>query len=280
MRNKLIILFAFVLVFSVFPQAVSADLIMPGTKSISWCYKISNIDNYPDYVFFLHGYPLAEGVPLKQGECINFYKFASPHIYAIKNNDLMGMDLELKLAEIRSKIEQEELNGAMEIKGQELISKIKAGTILLTLEEIKEVYLISTSLEEFYQKDYLIREYALLKIRDDEFMNFFGGNLVKSNLQISAFGLVQENDPLQKAVIILNIASLTENNLNIQKSKVTYTYTDGTSEEKVFQSQEIMPKPSKTAILPWWFAKFWYVILPIVAIILIGIILLLRRLKK
>jgi len=36
MRNKLIILFAFVLVFSVFPQAVSADLIILGTKSVNW----------------------------------------------------------------------------------------------------------------------------------------------------------------------------------------------------------------------------------------------------
>ena len=208
MTNKLIILIAFVLVFSVFPQAVSADLIIPGTKSVNWCYEISNINDYSDYVFVSNEERVTGHKVINQGDCFGFYKNGLTSIYSIP----------------KSEFNVSELN----------------------------------------------RE-------------FFEGNnpkLIKSNIQLNAFGSVQENDPLQKVVITLDIQSLSENNFNIQKSKVTYTYTDGTTEEKVFQSQEIMPEPSKTAILPWWFAKFWHIILPIVALVLIGIVLLIRRLKK
>ncbi len=208
MRNKLIILFAFVLVFSVFPQAVSADLIVPGTKSVNWCYEISNINDYPSYVFVSNADIMASPGVINQGDCFSFYKFSLTSIYAIPKTEFVKSELNRK---------------------------------------------------------------------------FFEGNnpkLIKSNIQLKAFGSVQKNDPLQKVVITLDIKSLSESNFDIQKSKVTYTYTDGTSEEKVFQSQKTMPKSSKTAILPWWFAKFWYIILPIVAIVLIGIILFVRRLKK
>lgn len=208
MRNKLIILFAFVLVFSVFPQAVQADLIIPGTKSVNWCYEISNINDYPDYVFVFNEERVTGHKVVNQGDCFGFYKIGLTSIYAIK----------------KTGFNESELN------------------------------------REFFEEN--------------------NPKLIKSNIQLNAFGSVEENDPLQKAVITLDIQSLSENNFNIQKSKVTYTYTDGTTEEKVFQSQEVMPEPSKTAILPWWFAKFWYIILPIVAIVLIGIIFLIRRLKK
>jgi len=218
MRNKLIILFAFVFVFSVFPQAVSADVIIPGEKSVSWCYEISNINDYSDYVFVFNPYLVGFGhggdldVVINKEDCFNFYRVAS--IYAIQ----------------KTEFNESELNS------------------------------------EFFKEN--------------------NPKLIKSDIDLFGFFPVQENDPLQKVVITLNILSLSENNFDIQKFKVTYTYTDGTSEEKVFQSQETMPEPSKTAILQMfslplsWFAIFWYVILPIVAILLISIILLLRRLKK
>ena len=208
MRNKLIILFAFVLVFSVFPQVVSADLMIPGTKSVNWCYEISNINDYTNYVFVFNEERVTGHEVINQGDCFSFYKIGLTSIYAIP----------------KTEFNESELN------------------------------------REFFEEN--------------------NPKLIKSNIQLNAFGSVQENDPLQKAVITLDVQSLSENSFDIQKSKVTYTYTDGTSEEKVFQSQGTMPEPSKTAILPWWFAKFWYVILQIVAIALIGIILLIRRLKK
>lgn len=199
---------SFLLIFFIFPQTVSADSIVLGTKSVDWCYEISNMNNYPDYVFICNEERVARHEIINQGDCFNFYKFGLPSIYAIK----------------KSKFNENELN------------------------------------EEFFEEN--------------------NPKLIKSDLQLDAFGPVQENDPLQKAVITLDILSLNKSNFDVQKSKVIYTYTDGTSEEKIFQSQNIMPKPSKTAVLPWWFTKFWYTILPIIAIILISIILLLKRLKR
>lgn len=208
MRNKLIILFAFVLILSVFPQSVSADSIISGTKSVNWCYEISNINDYPNYVFVFNEERVTGHEVINQGDCFSFYKIGLTSIYAIP----------------KAEFNENELNS------------------------------------KFFKKN--------------------NPKLIKSDIQLNAFGSVRENDPLQKAVITLDIQSLSESNFDIQKSKVAYTYIDGTSEEKVFQSQEIRPEPSKTAILPWWFAKFWYIILPIVSLVLIGIILLIRRLKK
>jgi hypothetical protein len=118
---------------------------------------------------------------------------------------------------------------------------------------------------------------------------FFEGNnpkLIKSDLQLEGFGAVQESDPLKEMVITLNIVSLNHDYLDIQKSKLTYIYSDGAKEEKYFPNQtqkviryDTVPERSRTPSSSFWFAKFWYVALPIVAIVIIGIVLL-RRLKR
>jgi hypothetical protein len=208
MKKGIILLFSMILVFSIFPQTVSADLIIPGTKSVNWCYEISNISDYPNYVFVFNEERVTGHGVIHQGDCFSFYKNGLTSIYAIP----------------KTEFNESELN------------------------------------RKFFEEN--------------------NPKLIKSNIHLNSFGSVKENDSLQKAVVTLDIQSLNKRNFDIQKSKVTYTYTGGTSEEKVFRSQEIMPKPSKTNILPWWFAKFWYLILPIAAIVLIGVILLIRRLKK
>lgn len=205
---RLNILSMFLLASFVFPQIVSADLIIPGRKYIPWCYEISNISAYPEYVFVFNERVVTGHQIINQGDCFNFYKMGITDIYAIKKTDF----------------NENELN------------------------------------EEFFKEN--------------------NPKLIKSDLQPRPFSPVQENDPLQKAVITLDITSLSKSSFSLQKSKVTYTYADGTSEEKAFQSQDVMPELSKAAVLPWWFAKFWYVALPVIAIALIGIILLARRLKK
>ena len=207
MKHKIIILISFILALSFFSQAVSADLIIPGTKEINWCYEISNIDDYPSYIFIYNEERVSGHGVINQEDCFNFYKIGLTKIYAIST------------------------------------------------EEFNETELNS----EFFKEN--------------------NPKLLESNIQLGAFGSVQENDPLEKAVISLEIQSLTENDFNIQKSKIIYTYNNGTTEEKIFESQEVTPEPSRTAILPWWFAKSWHIILPTAAIVLI-IILLTRRLKK
>ena len=112
--------------------------------------------------------------------------------------------------------------------------------------------------------------------------NYFKNNnkLLQSNLKLFNYPLPNSNDPLDKVVTILNIVELNENNFIIEKSKIIFTYKDGTSEEKTFVSQNITPEPSKKAILPGWFAEFWFVILPLLALAIIVLILLVRKFRK
>ncbi len=207
MTKKYILLISLI-IFALFIQIVAADLIITGTKQISWCYEIPNIGDYQNYIFVYNDQTLSQHGIINSDDCFSFYKYGLTSVYAIK----------------KTEFNQKELN------------------------------------QDFFSEN--------------------NSKLIKANLVLNAYGIVQENDPLQKAIITLKIISLNEDKLEIQKSKITYTYTDGTSEEKYFQTQEIIPKPSKTTILPWWFAKFWYVIIPLMAAMLIGIIIFLKRLKK
>ncbi len=213
MINKIIILLGFVSVL--LPSVVLADVIFPGPnlyKSVGYCFEISNIDDYPDYTFIAH--PLAVGTGhkiIKQGDCISFYKFSRPTVYAIKNTDF---------------------------------DKNSIGT--------------------GYENE----------------KNYFETNtkLIPSGIEISSIGYIDSNNPLKSAVDVFSIVSLTDNGLEIEKSKVIYTYTDGTTEEKAYL-HDTRPEPSRKLFVPSWFTEFWYIILPILAAIVIVIILLLRRRK-
>jgi len=65
------------------PQIVSADIILPGEKSVSYCFQIENIFEYPDYAFYLELPLSVDSERITQGECKTFYKFERPRIYAI-----------------------------------------------------------------------------------------------------------------------------------------------------------------------------------------------------
>ncbi|MBI5680877.1 MAG: hypothetical protein HZC47_08295 [Methanobacterium sp.] len=74
------------------PSAVFADVIEPGTKQVGLTYKISNIQNYPDYIFLAHGTPAPEYALLNSSE-FSFYKLSTFSIYAIKKSDFNENEL-------------------------------------------------------------------------------------------------------------------------------------------------------------------------------------------
>lgn len=86
---------------------------------------------------------------------------------------------------------------------------------------------------------------------------------------------IKTTDPLEKATIVLKITSLNQE-LDIQKVKVIYTYTDGTSQEELFKDQNIIPEPSNKSD---WFFKLWCIVIPVLAILVIAIIPILRKFK-
>lgn len=194
----------------------SADLIDPysGEKSIMLSYRISNMEMYDTYMFFLYGNIIGyQNLSLNQ--TISFYKFEQPSIYAVH-----------------------------------------------------------------------VSEFTETKILDNEsMMNEFFKNsskVIKSNIKLSAiYGMLPKNHPLKSAQIILTITSIDKNSLNIKKSKIIFKYSDGTTEEKQIISQNTLPQPSRSALLPYWFESLWFIWIPSFAGIGITSILMYRkRIKK
>ncbi len=72
----------FLIVIALITSNSSADVIYPGEKNIPYSYQISNIQNYSDYVFILHGSPNPSMEVLNTSE-FNFYKLSTCYIYAI-----------------------------------------------------------------------------------------------------------------------------------------------------------------------------------------------------
>jgi hypothetical protein len=189
-----------------FVNTVSADIIIPGTKSINWCYEVSNINDYPEYVFFYFEEALADYDIIKQGDCFNFYKLGIPHLYAILKTD--------------------------------------------------------------FDKNKLSSE-------------FFDGNnflLIKSNISLVPIGPLDEEEPLNKVVITLDIVSIKDDKLTLTKSLVTNTYLDGTVEKKPYSNYKSTTKveyPPEDSVNP----KIWYFTFSWIAFVLICTALVIRKIK-
>lgn len=91
MKNKITTLLILILV--IFP-VISADVIMPGYKVIDVKNKITNIGDYPDYIFVLGGglegpSPMYVKVQIVGEDGIipgGYYKFSSPSVFAIEKD--------------------------------------------------------------------------------------------------------------------------------------------------------------------------------------------------
>lgn len=63
--------------------AARADAIPPGKKGVEYCFEVANLDAYPDYVFLAYfGQPVGGHVVIAPGQCVHFYKFSRPALYA------------------------------------------------------------------------------------------------------------------------------------------------------------------------------------------------------
>ena len=78
----------FALLFLALPSLVLADIAIPGQKQIDFCYNITNMDKYPDYVFLIHDkYTSRFTLEIKPGDCFSFYKIGRPEVFAVKKSD-------------------------------------------------------------------------------------------------------------------------------------------------------------------------------------------------
>jgi hypothetical protein len=110
---------------------------------------------------------------------------------------------------------------------------------------------------------------------EDFFKN--NSNVIHSNLELEgSYGTVDQNNQLNGALIVLEIVSVNDTALEIEKSKIIFSFTDGSTQEKAFKADNTTPVPTKTkqiAIIDY----LWYLILPLLAAIAIIGILLYRR---
>ncbi len=328
-KNKTVIIFGLLLILALSSPNAAADMIPVGYKMVNSCYEISNINNYSDYVFLRYELPMTSLQIINPVDCFNFYKYNKVYIYAVKGSDFNA----------------------------EILHATQRDASSLPRPDIKN------SIEK--------------------------SQAISSNVILRDYGIVPENDPLEKVVTVLEIVSLNENRFEIRRAKMIKTYTNGNIEIQrpikldnikpringvklstitpmtqaisitvdasddidvvevkandvrlfnmeaniwegtipaiigfhsvnlsardeagnvvwnnstnytatapapsptsspipaltpiptYFNVQDVLPEPEKE-ILPQWFAKFWYVILPILAIIGISLILL-RRSRK
>ena len=106
------------------------------------------------------------------------------------------------------------------------------------------------------------------------------GKLIPSEIEIHSLNAVSLNDPVDGIADILEIISLDDDNLEIKYSKVQYTYFDKSTEELMYQEDDIRPEPQGKSIYPMFFWRFWYIILPLLAAVIIGLTVLIRRQKQ
>ena len=108
-----------------------------------------------------------------------------------------------------------------------------------------------------------------------ELFNATKYDLYRSYPEVGSVDIYDPRDA--RTTVVMEIVSITNDKLELKKSKVIYTYTDGTSEEKIYQNQDVVPEPSRKALFTSW--MIWFV-LPITAIIIIIAVILLRRRSK
>ena len=186
-----------------------ADVIEPGMKPVNLKYQISNINDYPEYVFLLRGVPYPDIQIINSSE-FSFYKLSNVSIYAIKRNDF------------------------------------DASILNKSPEEI----------ESFFEKN---------------------SNLIKSDISLEgSYGDVKIENPLKEATIILEIKNINSTNLLIEKSKILYTFEDGSQQEEAIKDQNNLPEPSKGISN---LTDYWWIFLGVLVVLIIVIGVIIKKFK-
>src|SRR3989344_5755642 len=214
MKNLIVLLVAVALVA---PSALG-DIISTGNKPVNYCFQIENIEQYPDYIFFISS-PRPEYAHGKiiNSECARSISSMGFTIYSVEKSNY------------------------------------------------NEEYFVWLD----YQADY---DFNVNKTK-------LGDKLIQYELMLYGVRSIQENDPTTEIKDILEIKSITDSKLDVQKTKRVFTFNDGTTEEQVYTNQEIAPESSKKPIFPWWFNELLVFLSAIAAIIMI-IVLIVRRFRK
>jgi maltodextrin utilization protein YvdJ len=121
----------------------------------------------------------------------------------------------------------------------------------------------------------------ILQEREDYIIEIFNNpDFIRSSFSFIPLGFIPKNDPVQKITDVLNITSLTDNNLSLEKVEVVYTYEDGQTETVAYQDQAERPDYSRQASLPWWVVQYWYIISLAILIAVLLVFFMIRKFSK
>jgi hypothetical protein len=212
MKSRFYFLMALLSVFLFLTPVAFADVIEPGQKVITYDYKLTNIDNFPDFVFILHGSP-NPSLEILNSSVFNFYKLSTCSIYAVPKT-------------VFNNVQIDKMN--------------------------------ESQVEEFLNND---------------------SRVARSNLELDGiYKTVSSNDPLNSALVLLEIKSINDTHLYIQKTRVIYGYSDGKNDEKTFIVQNETPEHSDNGSAPVNY--IYYLLLPILAIIIVSAYIIHRKRSK
>jgi hypothetical protein len=68
-------------------DSVRADILLPNQKGLDYCFEVTGMDTYPDYVFLAYFSRATGGhTTIDTGKCVSFYKLALPMLYAMRKS--------------------------------------------------------------------------------------------------------------------------------------------------------------------------------------------------
>lgn len=111
---------------------------------------------------------------------------------------------------------------------------------------------------------------ADIGITPEEIKTYFENNndLIPSGIEMDIVSTVRDTDPTNSILDVLEIKSLDANGFELVKSKVVYTYTDGSTEERLYENQDIRPAASRSSEILYWIIGIVIVVIVIIALII------------
>lgn len=180
-------------------KTAKADVIMPDQKSVGYCYTISNLNDFTDYVVIESFFRLGGPEVIKDGICKEEVKHNAGNFYAAKRATFDASQLP----------------------------------------------------------------------KDANNKAFFSGNSnsLPAKLTISQAYVVDKDSPVEKIQDVLKIVNITSTELQLEKSSVIYTYTDGSTEQLPYQDQATRPAPTHTGpVAIAGINLWWYLLVPALAL--------------
>ncbi|MEO1373556.1 MAG: hypothetical protein AAFW70_04350 [Cyanobacteria bacterium J06635_10] len=149
-KQSLISIFPFLFLLTLLKAPVAkADVLIPGEEFVDYCFKITNIDKYPDYLIVALVKSQNPSLPqsnqvLKSGECVglNGYREYS-EVYALKKSDINVEDIIKSEYRKVEELKDFESKKAKLIPAKNKIYSVRSVPVFFQIESVIGIYEIT-----------------------------------------------------------------------------------------------------------------------------------------